>query len=216
ILGIILFVFFLTGCGSDEANSEGDNYPKDNIEVTVPYSAGGGTDILARNVAEVLEKDLETSIVVTNKTGGGGEIGMEEISRDQSDGYNLGVLNFPDNVVLSAYQDTEYNNEDFEYLASYTESPAVLVSAKDRFKDLDELVDYAKENPGEVTVGVASDAHVYTMVSLEEEAGIELSPVMNESGNESYNSVLGGHVDVAVVAQQFGGQAVDEGLSILG
>lgn len=216
VVTIFLLTVILVGCNSEEASTDGSDYPNDNIEVTIPYSAGGGTDLLARNVSKTVEDILGTSMVVTNKTGSGGETGMDSIAKEDPDGYHLGVLNFPDNVVLATYKETDYSNDDYEYLASYTSSPAVLIGKKDKFNNLEELIEYAKENPGGITVGVASDAHIYTMIALEEEADIELTPVMNESGNESYNNVLGGHIDVAVVAQQFAGQAADEGLPLLG
>lgn len=225
MLPFLIFIFLLiTGCGSEETsldNSESDanegtqntDYPIEDLQMIVPYSAGGGTDTLARIVGNALESKLGRSIVVINRTGAAGEIGMSEISKSEPNGYNLGVLNYPDNVVLTSYKEADYNNDDFEPLATFTESYLVLIAKKDSpYDSLEGLVDYAKEHPGEVTVAVASDTHLFTAIQFQQEAEIELSPIMHQSGAESLNSVLGGHVDIAIVAQQFSEQAKEQGV----
>lgn len=68
-------------------------YPEKPVEVIVGYSAGGGTDVMARTVAQFLEKELNGSVVVKNMPGAGGQIGFTEVAKAAPDGYTLGTFN---------------------------------------------------------------------------------------------------------------------------
>jgi tripartite-type tricarboxylate transporter receptor subunit TctC len=225
IVAILLVLALIVGCGNEtgtndneqEANEQQIKYPEKNVQVIVPFGAGGGTDTQARMFLSEMEKHLGKSFIVVNKPGAKGDIGNTEIANASPDGYTLGVLAYPDNVVLENYQETSYTmDEDFIPIATYTASPTCLIVDGDRFPTLDDFIKYAKEHPGELTLGIASDSHLLSIILLEEEAGIDLTPVIFESGGMALNGAVGGHIDGAFIAVQFAIAGLDQGMTTIG
>jgi len=225
ILLFVMLISLLVACGNktdssinEAKNDEKNNndYPESSIEVIVPFGAGGGTDSNARAITPHLEDELGVNVTVINKPGAAAEIGTTEIANSKSDGYTLGVLSYPDNVITENYKETDYNDDDFIYLAQFTQTPnALLVNPNSEFETLAEFIDYAKENPGKLTVSYAGEAHLVTISLIEEIAGIELTPIVYESGAESVNAVLGNHVDANIATFQFVESAVKQGANAL-
>lgn len=228
---VMLLSMLLAGCGGKQSSSnvtaqqnsqeKENSYPTRPIEVIIPYAAGGGTDINARLVASYWQKKLGQPVVIVNKTGGGGAIGDREIAHAKPDGYSLGCLSYPDSPVLVAAKGAEagFKNEDYILLGDFTRTPDVLAVKKGGlFKTLQEFIDYAKKNPGKITVSVPGDAHKLAVMLIEEEYGIDLNPVMFKSGGEAMNNLLGGHVMATVCASQFALPSLDkiEPLAITG
>ncbi len=199
---------------------ETEQYPVPGKTVTliVPYSAGGGTDTMARMLLPFLDKDMGTNSVVVNKPGAAAETGMAEMNRAKPDGYNLGLISSPDNFSLATYKDSvSFDNEKFIFLAAFTDTPTVLVAKKGSpFSSLAEFTAYAKANPGKLVVSESGDSHTLTTVLLEEAAGITLTNVNFAGGGDNFNAVLGGHVDAGVMALLFAQRAIDQGCTILG
>lgn len=230
---LLLLLFVMAACGGkktiqdsnsaspakeeeSEKKSPSSDYPSSDVQVIVPYGAGGGTDTFARVVGNPLEEALGQSVVIINRPGAAGETGMTAIAEGKPDGYNLGFLSFPDNLILPLYKETSYNNDQFNYLASFTGSSTILVLKKDSpFETLEDFINYAKDNPGDLTVSVSGDGHIYNMMQLEQQANIDLTPVMYSGGGDNLNAVLGGHVDAAILAQQFAIQTGDQGLKTI-
>jgi tripartite-type tricarboxylate transporter receptor subunit TctC len=186
------------------------------VSILVPYSAGGGTDQMARIMAPFIEKELGATTVVVNKPGAAGEVGMAEMNKSAADGYNLGLLGFPDNYSMASYKKVSFDNNKFEYLASFTETPTILVAKKGSpYSTLKEFIDYAKANPGKMTISESGDSHTITTVLLEEAAGVKMTTVNYDGAGENFNAVLGGHVDAGVLALLFGKRAADQGCKIL-
>ena len=225
----LLVGFFLVGCnsnvntdaGDDQSEGNGDSastgdYPSQSIQTIVPYSAGGGTDTFARIAAKSMEDVLGQSFVIVNKPGASAEIGTTELASAKPDGYNLAFISVLDYILLPNLKETTYSFDEIKYISSFTESGTVLVGGKDnKFASLDELVKYAKEHPGELSVSISGQGHTYVLMQLEKEAGIDLTPVMYSGGGESLNAVIGGHVDVAIISQSFVQQTEDQGLKTL-
>ncbi|KJS82600.1 MAG: hypothetical protein JM58_14690 [Peptococcaceae bacterium BICA1-8] len=225
---VIISSFVVFGCSdnnqpatqnqSEEKKQEPKiDYPKGNIQTIVSYSAGGGTDTTARIVASFLEKELGKSVIVVNKPGAKGELGMTETANGKPDGYNLGFISYPDNVLMSSYKETTYDNSKLKYIASFTQSPTVLLIKKDSpYSTIEEFISYAKENPGKISVAVGGDGHVYSVMQLEKAAEIELQTVMFSSGSKAMNAAVGGHTDAAFVAIQFGLASQEQGCKVIG
>jgi tripartite-type tricarboxylate transporter receptor subunit TctC len=193
ICALAAFLVFLTG---EQAQAK-DEYPTKPITLVIPYSVGGGTDVQARLVNSFLEKKLGTPVVVENKAGGGGAIAHREVAHASSDGYKVLVTMFPDNAVQVAVKGKElgFSNEDFEVLATYTSTPGALAVKPDSpFKTMDSFVDYAKKNPGKLTVSVSSQTWLLHVFDIEEAFGIDLNPIMFKGGGDAVNALLGGHV----------------------
>lgn len=218
LMGLIVVSIALVGCqsDSDSASDAGEDYPNKSIEMIVPYSAGGGTDTFARIAGKTIEEQLGESLVIVNKPGSSGEVGTTDMKEAEADGYNLGLISLLDYILMPNLKETTYGFEDFKYVASFTESGTVIVGGKnEEFDTLEDLVDYAKDHPGELSASISGEGHTYVLMQLEKEADIDITPVMYSGGGESLNAVIGGHVDIAIISQSFVQQTEDQGLKTL-
>ena len=191
-------------------------WPARPVTVIVPYSAGGGTDRMARTITPFLEDELGASVVVQNIAGAAGEIGMTAMTDASPDGYTLGLLGFPDQYTMAAYKDVAYELDKFHYLASFTETPTLLAVPPDSpFETLGDLIQYARNNPGAVTVSESGDSHLITAVLIEDAANVSLTTVNYDGAGENLAAVLGGHVDAGALALLFSNELLDQNARIL-
>lgn len=179
-------------------------YPERPINLIVSYSPGGGTDLVARAIAPFLEKYLggNASVVVANRPGAGGAIGFAEIARAKPDGYTIGFINTPNVVTIPIERDAGYQITDFDLIGNIIDDPgtfAVMANNKAGIKSLQQLVEYAKANPGDVTVGstgIGSDDHLAMMI-FEKITGTELMHVPYKGAANVRTAVMGNEIAVA-------------------
>ena len=194
----LVLVLTFSGTGFGQGKSEGEvKFPTKPITLVVPYSVGGGTDVQARLVASFLEKKLGQPVVVENKTGGGGAIGHREVKMAKPDGYKILCSMFPDGAIQVAIKGKSlgFANEDFIVMATYTSTPGALAVKKDSsLKNMNDFIDFAKKNPGKLTVSVSSQTWLLHVFDIEDAFKIDLNPVMFKGGGEAINALLGGHV----------------------
>ena len=172
-------------------------YPEKPVEVIVGYSAGGGTDVMARTVAQFLEKELNGSVVVKNMPGAGGQIGFTEVAKAAPDGYTLGTFNLPAALALTHDRDADYDVNSYTYLANFVEDPnTITVAASSPFQTLGELLDAAKADPGAITLGLSSlggnDHFGANMIAAA--AGAEFTLVPFKGASNARTAIMGGHV----------------------
>jgi tripartite-type tricarboxylate transporter receptor subunit TctC len=181
------------------------DYPTQPINMIVPFPPGGGTDLSARILAPVMEKYLPegTSIIVVNRGGGGGEVGATAIAQAEPDGYTIGMMNVPNTMMKPHERDTFYDVHSFVPIANMVFDPAALAAGPDsEFQTLEDVVQAARERPGEITVasaGIGSNTHLDVIV-LETAADIDLVHVPFEGGANARNALLGGHTDLLATA----------------
>jgi tripartite-type tricarboxylate transporter receptor subunit TctC len=173
------------------------NYPDRPITLIVPFSAGGGMDLLARALEKTASTNLGQPLIVINKTGGGGTIGWNELASSAPDGYTLGISGV-DLILQSLYGSTKYNYPTaLEPLIQVSSSPYVMVvQAEQPWQNVDDLVRYARQHPGQIKIGnsgVGSIAHVLGEM-LAHTAGITLEPIPFRGGSEALAALLGGHI----------------------
>ncbi len=202
----------LVACGNQPANPDtegnGDtqqetklDWPKKTITIICPYSAGGGSDLMSRAVADELAKRLGVSVVVDDKPGGSGSIGMQLLAASKNDGYTL-ILTACGACTLSPWlNDVTYTDESFAPICQVSASPSFICVRKDSgITTFDELVEKAKANPGTITVGTsgAGSSHHIGLAAL----GLGLADDANlfqhiayGGGAEAVTNLLGGHVD---------------------
>jgi tripartite-type tricarboxylate transporter receptor subunit TctC len=179
-------------------------YPEQPIRMIVAYGAGGGTDIVARLLAPYIGKYLgpSASVVVVNRPGAGGAIGFAELAKATPDGYTVGFINTPNVLTIPIERKAAYHWQDFEVLGNVVDDPGNFsVHADSPFKNLSELVAYAKSRPGEVTygsTGVGSDDHLSALM-LERAAGIQMTHVPFKGTSEVHNAVLSKQITVAAM-----------------
>lgn len=174
-------------------------WPEKPIELVVGFAAGGGTDITARTLALFLGKHLGTSVVVTNKVGASGEIGLAYVAKAAPDGYVIGMTNMPGLVTLPIERKTQFKASDFSYIANLVRDPSAFsVLANSKYKTLNDLIADAKAHPGEISygsTGVGTDDHL-AMVLFERLTGTRLNHVPYNGAGPLRTAVLGGHVVV--------------------
>ena len=134
-------------------------YPDRPIGVAVSYGAGGATDFQARIVTMVAgnEDILGQPIYIVNKPGAGGRVGWNWFATEaDADGYTLSAYNIPHFVAQSIKGGVQYSADSFEPIANWGADPAVVVVGKDsKFSTIQDLVDYARDNPGKATLSGA-------------------------------------------------------------
>ncbi len=204
---LMLVVGTLAGCGgSKDAASPGKSaakvdYPTKPITIIVGYAAGGGTDLGARVLAPLLEKELGVPVVIENKPGASAWIAYSEVLKAKPDGYTLGYLNTPSLVfgeLNPANKRPKF--ESFDYIANHVIDPAVIAVRADdkRFNTAKDLVEYAKKNELTATTnGVGSSNHI-GILTLNDKLGIKLKSVHFGGTGEALTAVLGGHVDILI------------------
>ena len=179
-------------------------YPEKPIEVIVGYSAGGGTDVMARTAAPFIEKYLGegASIVVKNMPGASGQIGVTEAANADPDGYTLGTFNLPGMMARTIDREADYDRDSFTYLANVVNDPNVIVTSKKSGLDtLDKLIAEATANPLAITVGMSSlggDDH-FALIKLQNATETEFTIVPFKGSAPARTALLGGHVAMGIL-----------------
>ena len=179
-----------------------DSYPNRPIQVIVPFPPGGVADLVARPFATAMEKQLKQPVVVVNKTGAGGAVGMQALAVSKPDGYSLMValssISVMPEVDVMFNRPPVYKLTDFAPIALLSSDPTVLVvSSKAPWKNVADFVADAKKRPGEIkysSSGVYGTMHV-AMEMFAHEAGIKLRHIPTGGGGPALTALLGGHVD---------------------
>jgi tripartite-type tricarboxylate transporter receptor subunit TctC len=172
--------------------------------MVIAYGAGGGTDIIARLMAQYMTKYLgnNASIVVVNRPGAGGAIGFAELAKAPADGYTIGFINTPNVLTIPIERKSAFHWQDFDLLGNVVDDPGNFsVHGDSPFKTLKELVAFAKAHPGEVTygtTGIGSDDHISALM-LERAAGIKMTHVPFKGAAEVHNAVVGKQITVAAM-----------------
>jgi len=188
VTGLLLLVL----SGSAAAQTA---WPSKPIRIIVPFSAGSGTDIVARTIAEQLSTQLGQSIVVENRVGAGGTIGVGAVAKAEADGHTLLVHSTTHVVAPATYSNPGYDvAHDLAAITSLVSLPNVLVVAPDKYKTLKDLVDAAKARPGTMnyaSAGVGSAAHL-NGERFRLATGIDIQHVPYKGGPEGLTAVITG------------------------
>lgn len=177
----------------------GKSYPSKPIEMIVSFPAGGMTDTVSRVLADEMSKTLGQTIVIINRGGAGGIIGVGAIARSPNDGYTIGSIADAALTTLPNIQEVPYNLESFDYLCRTFSVPVLMVvNPSSRFDSLQELIVYAKEHPDKLnfaTVGPGSLPHLAALDFLKK-AGVSMGHVPYKGEGQAVIDLLGDRVDV--------------------
>ncbi len=169
----------------------------------VAYAAGGASDIQARILAPLMEKELGVPVEVVNRPGGGAQIGYTELAKAKPDGYTIGWVLFPgvQTVYLDPDRKAVFTRKDVPPVGMAAVDPhAVAVAANSKYKTLKELVDDAKANPGKVTITTAAlmgDGHL-GLLMFQQAIGAKFRIVNFDGAPQAIVEVLGGRADACV------------------
>ncbi len=188
------------------AHSWAQDFPNKTITIVVPFSAGGGVDTIARLLAEKLRVTLKQNIIVDNKAGGSGMIGAMAVVKAAPDGYTL-LLGSAGETAINTFvykNKMQYTpSKDLAPITLVTRIPNVLiVSPAFPAKNMEELVAYAKKNPGKLSYsssGVGNPQHLNGEL-LEELAGIHMVHIPYKGAAGQLIDVVSGNVDMTFVS----------------
>ncbi|NOG68941.1 tripartite tricarboxylate transporter substrate binding protein [Roseicella sp. DB1501] len=173
-------------------------WPARPIRLVVPYATGGGTDLLARALAEALRPALPQPIVVENRAGGAGVIGSELVARAEPDGHTL-------MAVVSTHVANRYflaalpydPLRDFTPVALLSRNTMVLVTgAAQPYADLPAMLAHARQHPGRVGTGSTESLSSFIGQELARRARVEMPDVQYRSGGQLMNDIVAGHLPV--------------------
>lgn len=200
VAGSTIAAMALAGCANrGGVDAEGDDFPSKSITMIVPYQAGGASDLSARTLAAEMEEDLGQSIVVENRVGGAGSVGLTYLSARPADGYTIGYM--PVETVMLSYQGYDIDPTAYDLLGQIVSVPATIAVAADSpFETLDDLLAAAEASPGAITVSNSGAGSIWqaATTALNAEAGVELKPVPFDGGAPAVTAAIGGQVDAVI------------------
>ena len=186
------------------ASAQAQDYPHKPVTMIVPFPPGGVADIVGRPLATVMQKSLNQPIIVVNRTGAGGAVGMAAVAKSAPDGYTIlmglsSISIFPVSDRING-KEPLYEMSDFAPIALVTADPTVLVVRADGpYKTLKDFVAAAKAKPGKINYsssGVYGTLHV-AMEIFANAAGIQLFHVPYQGGGPAVTALLAGQVEAS-------------------
>lgn len=193
---VLLLVFSLTVSYAVE-------YPTKTIQIINPFPAGASTDILARILTDKLSALLGQPVVVINKTGGGGAIGIKAVKDAPADGYTVMVAPPPLVLIPIARKAIGFSIGDFSAINLAGSSPYVMVVKKDApWKSLEEIVAEAKKNPGKLiwAIPLTGSAGHFTYELFKMVTGTDITNVPMGGETPVATAILGGHADTTFIS----------------
>ncbi len=176
------------------------SYPEKTIRVIVPFPPAGGTDVLSRGIAQAITNDTKWTVVIDNKPGAGGNIGLDAVAHSAPDGYTIGMGQTANLAVNPAlYSNMTFDPlKDFAPIALISSQPLILVvNAKSPYTTLKDLVDAAKKSPGTVNMaspGNGTIGHIGGEL-FQRRAGIQMTHVPYKGAGPAVTDLMSGSVD---------------------
>lgn len=193
---LIILSFFLT---AQLSLVKAQEFPQKPVKIIVPQTPGGASDALARIVAQRLSEKWQQPVVIENKAGAGGNVGMEFVAVAPADGYTL-LMSYVGSHAINAslYKKLPFDPErDFAPVATLATLPFVLVAAPDAtFKTVQELVDLAKQKT--LTFGSAGNGSVNHLlgVMFNSAAGIKLEHIPYKGAAPAMQDLMSGQINL--------------------
>jgi tripartite-type tricarboxylate transporter receptor subunit TctC len=193
VLAALLFAVF-------SPNNALASYPDRIIKIVVPFAPGGGTDVVARTLAQEMARDLGVSVIVENKPGAGTIIGTQAVAVSEPDGYTLLMGTFANAVNPSLNAKLPYDpNKDFAPVALVARSfNIVVVNPKSEIKSIADLIAAAKADPGKLsygTYGTGTSAHLAGEL-FKNLAKVDLTTVPYKGAAPAITDLIGGQIQV--------------------
>jgi len=182
-------------CGT----SGGAEFPAKAITILCGSTAGSPVDIMARELAKQMEKNLRKAVVVQNRPGGSQAEELSTLLGQPADGHTLATVTTSTAGALAGHLRKQFKPQDFAFLALVQKDPyALVVRANSPYKDLKGLLEFAKANPGKVKIGGfgTGSGHHLAFLDVCDKAGVQMRWVSFDGGAAAIAAGLGGHVDV--------------------
>lgn len=201
---LLLISIIMGGCTTmqNKSTTISKKYPTKPITMIVPFSAGGGLDLVARALEKMAPKYLGQPLVVVNKPGAAGTIGWNELASASPDGYTLGITAI-DLLIQPLYGPTKYHYPTaLDPLVQIVTLPQIMViPAEEPWQDIDALIKYGRKHPGQLKFGhsgIGSPAHIIgeTFAKITD---MTLEQVPFRGGSEATAALLGKHIQITFV-----------------
>lgn len=193
ILALLVAGVLLSG----QAWSAPASYPVKPVELIIPWTAGGATDIIGRLFAKYASPHFGQPVVVTNKAGAGGLTATAEVAKSAADGYKLLLQSISLHVIQAKTQKFPFSSALIVPIANFTEGiQGCVVQGEAPWKTFQDLLEFGRKNPGKLTwshAGVGIPPHMSMEVALEK-AGVKGVGVPYKGTPEAMAAILGGHV----------------------
>lgn len=181
------------------ASAQAAEYPSRTIKMIIPFAPGGGSDTLGRVLAEKMGSELGVSVIVENKPGASSIIGTELVAKAAPDGYTLLLTN---GAIASnpTFFKLPFDTQNLSAITKVANAPQLLVANPAApFKNLKELLAYAKVNPGKVTIGTAGAGQISHLAAelLEKSSGTEMIMVHYKGSGGALTDLLGGQINMS-------------------
>jgi putative tricarboxylic transport membrane protein len=179
-----------------------EKFPTKPLSFIIPASPGSGADIMARQLSVLAEKEMGQRILVVNKPGGSGIVALQKVLDEPADGHTLFIptRSIPP-VVLNMTKNVKMSHNDFEYIMCIAGDYFLLsVNANSSFKNLEDLVAYARNNPGALNVGgtFLGSTHYLIHALFAKAAGFKAMWVPFKSSGDAVVAIAGGYVHAAI------------------
>jgi tripartite-type tricarboxylate transporter receptor subunit TctC len=189
---------FLVACGLDpspEAKAA-DDWPRDPITMVVPFAAGGSLDRVARAFAPFLERELQVPVVIENRAGASGQIGVQHFLRRPADANTVLVGAQPNHSTPIVFQKAPYSLDDIEIVNAHeVGNVGLTVQADSPYRTFDDLHKAIKSQPGKLTIAFPRGGSNQLMaLLLKEKLAWDVLLVPFDSGTPARTALLGGHV----------------------
>lgn len=182
-----------------------DSYPRKPIRLVVPFPPGGGTDMIARTVAQKLADQNQWTVVVDNRPGAGGNLGVDAVAKASPDGYTL-VMGQTSNLAInpSLYAKLPYDPlKSLAPVALVSSAPIVMAApANSPYKTFADVVAAAKSRPDGITLGYSGNGTVAHLAGelAQKAAGIRLRHVPYKGAAQAMTDLVGGQIDLYMSA----------------
>ena len=190
-------------------------YPERGLRIVVPFAPGGGTDVVARTLAQEMAKDLGVSVIIENRPGAGTIVGTQAVAVSAADGYTLLMGTFANAVNPSLNAKLPYDpHKDFAPVALIARSfNIVVVNPKSPFRTIADLIAAAKANPGKMTFGTfgaGTSAHLAGEL-FKDMAKVNLTAVPYKGAAPAITDLIGGQIDVMFTTVASAASLVESG-----
>lgn len=177
-------------------------YPSKPIHIVVPWDAGGGTDVVARALAEAMKQFTDAPIVVDNISGAGGSTGNKKVADASPDGYTILFNGDTDILGAITVMQSGYNLDSFRYIGGVFYSPTWILTNKDSgIKSFDDFLAQAKANPNKLILGstTPSGAQMVMCAAIQEATGVPFRIIPYQGGKDMTKALLGNQVHAGVI-----------------
>lgn len=212
MLGLVAAIAVSTAAPRAQAQA----FPAKPLRMIVPFPPGGSTDLSSRQLATEMSAILGQSVIVENKPGAAGGIGIAEVARAEPDGYTLGIAGVGPSILLNlSGQFTQYiATRDLAFVSHMNMVELLLVARKDLpANDIPQMIAYAKANPGKVNIGNSGQLGPVHLAAalLADQTGISVGHVAYRGDPPLLQDLMGGQIETGIVSVAVSGSQIRAG-----